>query len=81
MIIKVESLNRIFERNYNPNSYWYEGKCHHCECDTKVEITKTTGGYGLQGGVLHESNTLNLPIICSECFNKNGHKNSKEKQT
>jgi len=74
MIIKVETLNRIFERKNNAGDFSIEGKCNHCECDTKVEITRTTCGYGLQGGVLYESNTRNWPILCSGCFNKTATK-------
>jgi hypothetical protein len=75
MIIGAESLNRIFERYNNANAFRYEGKCHKCDCDTKVEITKTAGGYGLQGGVLYESNMQNFLILCSGCFRKNGNPN------
>ena len=79
MIIKVESLNRIFECHNNANNFSYEGKCHNCECHTKVKITRTAGGYGLQGGVLYESNTQNWSILCSGCFKKNDQQNLKHK--
>ena len=85
MTIEVESLNKIFEQHNNANGFRYEGKCHKCDCDTQVEITKTSGGYGLQGGVLYESNTRNILILCSKCIKKNGnqiyehhHSNSQE---
>ena len=70
MIIKVETLNRIFEVNNNAGYLCIEGKCNHCQCDTKVEISRTTGGYGLQGGVLYQSNARKSTILCSKCFNK-----------
>jgi len=74
VIIKVETLNGMFERNNNAGYFCIEGKCNHCECNAKVEITRTSGGYGLQGGVLYESNTRKSPILCSKCFHKMARK-------
>ena len=80
MIIAAESLNKMFERSNSPHGFIrYEGNCRNCNCDTKVEISKTAGGYGLQGGVLYESDTQNFLIQCKGCFNKNGAHNLKEK--
>ena len=72
MLITVESLDRIFERHNTTNNINYKGKCHNCGCDVEVEITKTSGGYGLQGGVLYGSNPENLIFQCCDCHVKTG---------
>ncbi len=73
MIIESESLLKIFEHHNNTGKIRYEGSCHKCGCHTKVEITKTSSGYGLQGGVLFEPSSQNILILCSECIKKNGN--------
>lgn len=73
MIIESESLHKIFEHHSNAGEIRYEGNCYKCGCQTKVEITKTSGGYGLQGGGLFEQPSQNILILCSECIKKNGN--------
>ena len=70
MIIKVESLDRIFEQHNTANHFSYQGKCHNCGCNVEVEITKTSCGYGLQGGVLCESNPEDILVCCLDCHQK-----------
>ena len=76
MLVRAESLNRIFKRHNNAAADFirYDGKCRQCGRDTRVEIIKTSGGYGLQGGVLYESNNHNFLILCSGCFKKSNRK-------
>ena len=70
MIIKVESLDRMFEHNIHTKHLSYEGTCHNCGHFLEVEITKTIGGYGLLGGVLYESNPPGSMLLCGGCFKK-----------
>lgn len=72
MIIKVESLDRMFAQINNSNHRNYRGRCHNCRCDVEVEITKTAGGYGLLGGVLFEADPQNFLILCADCYEKSG---------
>ena len=72
MIIKVESLDRMFEQIHSSNHCNYRGRCHNCGCDVEVEITKIAGGYGLLGGVLFEPNPKNFLILCADCYEKSG---------
>ena len=71
-IIRIESLNRLFERNDNPHTYTYRGKCQTCGSSTNIEISKTSGGYGLLGGVLYETGLDNLIALCARCYDKYG---------
>ena len=72
MVIGIESLDRMFEQNNDANHSKYGGRCHNCGCDVEVEITKTAGGYGLQGGVLFEAVQHNFLILCADCYEKSG---------
>ena len=71
-IISVESLNKLFERNNNPQTYTYRDKCQTCGSLTTIEISKTSGGYGLIGGVLYETDLDNLIALCVRCYDKYG---------
>ena len=70
MVIGVESLYRMLEQHINANKCNYRGRCNNCGCNVCVEITKTGRGYGLQGGVLYESNIHNFLILCIHCYEK-----------
>ena len=73
MIIKVESLDSMFERSMPSKHLSYEGTCHNCCCDVEVEIAKTSGGYGLLGGVLYEPDPDNIIIVCDHCYEKDAY--------
>lgn len=67
MIISVESLDRMFEDGNNPARLDYRGKCVNCGSVVTVEISRTSGGYGLLGGVLLESETESYSVVCANC--------------
>jgi hypothetical protein len=69
-VITLESLNRIFEQSKNPATYIYHDKCDICGCSVKIEITKTSGGYGLIGGILYEQDPENINALCIGCHTK-----------
>ena len=70
MIVKVESLKKLFEHNDNARHIYYEGTCYNCGCDVKIEIAKTTAGYGLLGGVLYEKDPSVFWVRCDSCYKK-----------
>ncbi len=70
MVIGVESLHRMFKQHIYTNKCSYSGRCDNCGCNVNVEITKTGRGYGLQGGVLYESNIHSFLILCMHCYEK-----------
>jgi hypothetical protein len=67
MIIGVESLKRLFETYKTPEYCRYQGRCHICGCDVEVRITKTSGGFGLSGGILCEHSAQNPTFLCVDC--------------
>lgn len=72
MFVGIETLNRIAESNNNATHFSYGCKCHNCGCDFDIKITKTSGGYGLLGGVLYEPKLQNLLALCLDCYLKSG---------
>ena len=72
LLVKVESLDRMFEQINNSNHSNYRGRCRNCGSDVEVEITKIGGGYGLLGGVLFEADQHNFLILCADCYEKSG---------
>jgi len=48
----IELLRKLFETNPEKSTIVLYGKCSDCGCEVIIEITRTSGGFGLQGGVL-----------------------------
>jgi hypothetical protein len=71
-MIEAESINEIFEQHNVACHYHYNGICHNCRCSIDVEITKTSRGYGLNGGILYESNPDKFLVQCLDCLEKFG---------
>lgn len=71
-MIKVDSINEIFERHNDAYHYHYNGMCHNCRCSVDIKINKTSGGYGLNGGILYESNPDKFLVQCLDCHEKIG---------
>ena len=71
-VVTLASLNRIFEQNKNPAIFTHRGRCDICGCSVKIEITKTSGGYGLLGGMLYEPDTESYFALCVSCYEKSG---------
>ena len=72
MVISIESLVELFEDNNDPDQFIYGDQCCFCGCDVEIVITKTSQGYGINGGVLLGLNPKKLRVICERCFLKSG---------
>jgi len=70
-IVGVASLTKMFEQIENPETCCFQGKCHFCGRLVNIEISKTSGGYGLLGGVLYEPDRENFIALCGDCYGKN----------
>jgi hypothetical protein len=53
----VEILKKIFKSNPENSTILLNEKCSDCRREIIIEITPTSGGFGLQGGTLYK-NTL-----------------------
>jgi Zn finger protein HypA/HybF involved in hydrogenase expression len=67
----IEILRKMFKANPEKSTIVLKDKCSDCGCNTIIEITHTSGGYGLQGGVLFKSSTDNYIAKCPDCYEKN----------
>ena len=68
-LIGLESLKRIFADNTPQNLVLIQRTCRECGCEVKIELHKTSGGFGLQGGILFEGDH-HIVADCLECYAK-----------
>jgi hypothetical protein len=64
----IEILKRMFEANPEKSTITINDKCSNCGCETILEITPTSGGFGIQGGVLYKSSNDNFIVTCPACI-------------
>ena len=67
----IEILRKMFEANPEKPTIKLKDKCSDCGCETIIEITPTSGGFGLQGGVLFKSSTDKYIVKCPACIEPN----------
>ena len=48
----VEILKKMFEANPEKSTIVLKEKCSDCGCDVIIQITPSSGGFGLMGGYL-----------------------------
>lgn len=66
-IIGLKSLDALIVQNPNVTPCEYSGICNHCGCSVKIDIHKTSVGYGLLGGVLYEPDSKTIVALCPSC--------------
>lgn len=66
-IIGVNSLHLLFQHCRKIFHLAYSSRCHHCGRAVKVEIYRTSGGYGLLGGVIYEPGPKGSFTLCLDC--------------
>ena len=67
----IEVLRKIFEDNTEKSTVTLNGKCSDCGREVIVEIVPTSGGYGLQGGMLVKRSPDKYSITCPDCYKFN----------
>ena len=67
----LEILKKMFEANPGKSTIVLKDKCSNCGCDTIVEITPTSTGFGLQGGALFKGPQDGFLARCSYCHDAN----------
>jgi hypothetical protein len=63
-----EMLRKMFAANPGETTISLKGKCSDCGEDVKIDITSTSGGFGLQGGALFKFSSSGYFIRCSNCY-------------
>ena len=61
-------LRKLFEDNPHKTTIAVNGKCSDCGKNVKINITSTSGGFGLQGGALFKCTSGGYYIKCSDCY-------------
>ena len=67
----IEILRKMFAVNPDKSTIVLMDKCSDCGCETIIEITPTSGGFGLQGGALFEFPPDKYFMKCPVCFKAN----------
>jgi Zn finger protein HypA/HybF involved in hydrogenase expression len=70
-VTMIEILRKMFEANPEKSTIVLQEKCSDCGCDTIIEVTPTSVGFGMQGGVLFKSSTDKYVAKCPACYEKN----------
>jgi hypothetical protein len=63
----MKILRKMFETNPEKKMIVLKGKCSDCGCKTIIEITPTSGGFGLQSGALYKCSPDEYLIKCPAC--------------
>ncbi|MBW2573667.1 MAG: hypothetical protein JRE61_15415 [Deltaproteobacteria bacterium] len=64
----VEILKKIFESNPENSTILLNDTCSDCKRKVVIEITPTSGGFGLQGGALYKNTLESYSAKCPDCF-------------
>ena len=75
----IEILKKMFKDNPDKSTIVLKEKCSECGIDTTIEITPTSGGFGLMGGVLFKSSKDKYTAKCPACYEKNFKINDDQK--
>jgi hypothetical protein len=67
----VEILRKMFEANPGKSTIELIEKCSDCGRETIIEITATSSGFGLQGGILLKCPPDGYLAKCSACYEAN----------
>jgi hypothetical protein len=64
----VEKIEKMSINNSECNSILVKGACHICGEKTIIELSKTSGGFGIKGGMFQETPQDQLNIFCIDCY-------------
>ena len=67
----IEILRKMFEAHPEKSTIVLTDKCSGCGCETIIEITATSGEFGLQGGALFKCPPDKYLAKCPVCFEAN----------
>ena len=70
VVIMIEILRKMFKDNPKKSTIVLKEICSDCGCDTIIEITPTSSGFGLMGGVLFKSSNDKYTAKCPACYEK-----------
>jgi len=68
MLVKTETLARMFEAVTDKTQMVYTDRCRRCGRSITIEIHHLSSGYGLLGGALFENGSDHLSLTCESCL-------------
>ena len=71
MLIKLNTLNQMFERSSDKSRLLFKSCCQSCGGDVTIDIYHLSTGYGLAGGAIYEAGFNRLVAKCEECYQIN----------
>jgi len=66
-LVNLDTLIRIFEEQTPENPVLIQKICSDCACDVTIEIHRTSGGFGIQGGALYDEDGI-IVAKCVDCY-------------
>ena len=66
----LKILKKLFEDKPGKSKIILKEKCSDCGGDITIEITPTSSGFGLMGGVLFKSSKDKYTAKCPACYEK-----------
>ena len=66
----IEILSKMFEATPERSTHILNVKCSDCCREIMIEITRTSGGFGLQGGILIKCSPDGYLTKCPDCHQK-----------
>ena len=70
-MIGAEKLHKLFDENPNKSVIGFEGSCHDCGRDVKVDVSLTLEGFMILGGAVYEPQPEQYFTKCDACYKKN----------
>ena len=67
--MEIETLKRIFEEIPSKSNAAVKNKCVGCGREVIVNISITSAGFGLQGGVILKYSPGSPIVKCLDCYN------------
>jgi len=67
----LEILRKIFKDKPEKSTIVLKGRCSDCGCRIILNITSTSGGFGMLGGVLFSCSPSRYFAKCSDCYKVN----------
>ena len=64
----LEILQKMFNANPGRSTIKMTDRCSQCGRKVVLSITRTSGGFGLKGGVLLKHNSVSYFLKCSDCL-------------
>ena len=70
----IEILRKTFEANPGKSTIRVKGECSDCGAEIILSITRTSGGFGLNGGSLLKDENESCLAKCPDCHKALGRK-------